>query len=233
MYPDAGVKGDFVVFKHIITAAYLSLFIYIVLIFRLLLAFLRLKSSPEIKMLIFITACSIAFSFLLILSNTLWRELQFICDAAFVGISLLFIFFLIRYPHYLEKAQQESQEIRYRKSQIEKLNKQKIIEKLDYLIDEQRIYLDKSLTLEALGRKLGLSPSQLSELLNSHYHTGFNSFINSFRIEEVKLILNKRPEANILHTAFECGFNSKTTFNAAFRKFTGLTPSEYKKQIFS
>ena len=230
LYPDAGIKGNLAVFKYIITAAYLSFFIYIVFMFRLLLAFFRFRKSPEIKLLIVINLCSIVFSFLLILSNTAWSELQFICDAAFVFISLLFIFFLIRYPHYLDKVQKESQAIRYRKSQIERLNKQKIIKKLDYLIEHEKIYLDRSVSLKTLSDKLDMSSSQLSELLNSHYNTGFNSFINSYRIEEARTLLKNKSGINILDVAFECGFNSKTTFNTAFRRFTGLTPSEYKKK---
>ena len=230
-YLDAADKGEFPVFKQIISASYLSFFIYLILIFRLLMSFYRRKKSLKIKLLLFINLCSIVFAFLLILSNTLWREIQFISDLAFVCISLLFIFFLIRYPDYFNKAQKESQEIRYRKSQIDKLDKQKIIKRLESLIEDEKIYIDRSVSLKTLSTRLGLSSSQLSELLNSHYDTGFNSFINSYRIEEAKTLLNKKSGMNILETAFECGFNSKTTFNTAFRKFTGMTPTEYRKQI--
>ena len=231
IFPDPDIKGVLPVFKHIVSASYLVLFMYLLGVFRLLLVFYRKKRAPELKTLIFITFCGLVSSVLLILSNTVWRELQFIGDVAFVCISVLFIFFLIRYPYYFSIAQKESRERRYRKSQIEKLNKQKLIERLDLLIENEKIYLDRSVSLKTVSGKLDISLPQLSELLNSHHNAGFNNFINSHRVGEAKTLLHVKTDVNILEIAFECGFNSKTAFNTAFRKFTGLTPTEYKKQL--
>ena len=204
-----------------------------IFIFRLLLSYYKLKKETEIKTLILIIGCCIIFAFILILSNTLWRELQFISALAFACIPVLFIIFLIRYPHYLDRAQKESQKIRYRNSHITGLNKQAVIGQLETLLEQEKVYRDRTLTVKTLSEKLGITLQQLSELLNSHYNSNFNSFINIYRVEYAKMILQTRPDGNILEIAFECGFNSKSTFNAAFKKLTGITPTEYKKQIFS
>ncbi len=233
IFPDPAVKVALSVFRHIVSASYLVFFIYLIGVYRLLQAFYLKERSRALRLLIFITVFGLVACVLLILSNTLVWELQFIGDVAFVCISLLFIFFLIRYPHYFSIAQKESRERRYRRSRIERLNKQRLMEQLDVLMEKDKIYLDKSVSLEGVSRMLDISSSQFSELLNSHYNAGFNSFINAHRVEEVKILLQTMAGVNILKVAFVCGFNSKSTFNTAFRKFTGLTPSEYKKQLSS
>ncbi len=227
------IRGSLPVFKAIFSAACLSLFIYLFLIIRRLRIFYRRKKSPQIAVLIFIASCSLFFSLIFILSWTLVRELQFVSDASFACTSTLFIFFLIRYPNYFNRVQHDAQGIRYRKSQIEKLNTQKLMERIESLIEEEKIHMDRSVSLKTLSGELDISSSQLSELLNSHHKASFNNFINSHRVEEAKTLLHAKTDVNILEIAFECGFNSKTAFNTAFRKFTGLTPSEYKKQLSS
>ena len=233
VFPSLDIKIGLLIIEMITSLSYLSLFIYLILIYRTLHSYYIDKDkSPEIRFLRYIILCSIIFSFFLLLSNILWPVLHLISQIAFLCIPLLFIFFLIRYPRYLRKAQQESQEIRYRNSQIGSLDKDKVITQLDSLMDEKRIYKENNLSVKTLSAKLKISSPQLSELLNSHYKTNFNNFINIRRVEEIKTILHEKADENLLKIALDCGFNSKTTFNASFRKFTGMTPSDYKKQFF-
>ncbi|MDC7226899.1 MAG: helix-turn-helix domain-containing protein [Spirochaetales bacterium] len=203
------------------------------MIFRLLRLYYQKLKTSEIKTLIHIIICSLVFSVALLLSETLWPNLQYIGHLAFLLIPMSFIFFLIRYPAYFNKAQEESQEIRYRNSQLGSVNKEEVVAGLDALLKQEKIYIDRTVTLSNLSSRLNISSAQLSEFLNSQYGTNFNNFINSYRIEEVKRILNNSPDTNVLETAFNCGFNSKSAFNTNFRKFTGLTPSEYKKKVSS
>jgi AraC-like DNA-binding protein len=67
-------------------------------------------------------------------------------------------------------------------------------------------------------------------MLNEHFHKNFSDYINSLRIEEAKKILQD-PANNktILEILYETGFNSKASFNAYFKKETGLTPTEFKE----
>ena len=100
-----------------------------------------------------------------------------------------------------------------------------------FIIDEQN-YLDADLTLDLVSEKLGLSKSYLSRLINSELKTSFTDFVNHLRIEEAKLIIQNptSEKFTLIAIGLEAGFNSKSAFNNAFKKYTGLTPSEYKKK---
>jgi AraC-like DNA-binding protein len=71
----------------------------------------------------------------------------------------------------------------------------------------------------------------LSFAINNGFGKNFNDFINELRIEEVKSRMERSGDAGLLAIAFESGFNSKATFNRAFKKFTGLTPREYQENL--
>ena len=81
-----------------------------------------------------------------------------------------------------------------------------------------------------IGSKLDLSIHEISELLNHHMQTNFNQFINGFRIDKAKSILLDSPDMTVLDIGFDVGFNSKSSFNSIFKKTTGLTPSQFRKQ---
>jgi YesN/AraC family two-component response regulator len=85
--------------------------------------------------------------------------------------------------------------------------------------------------LKTLAERLGVHYNYLSQIINEQFKQNFNDFINKYRIEEAKKIL-KTPsgsEKTILEIAYETGFYSKSVFNTAFKKFTGKTPSEFRK----
>jgi AraC-like DNA-binding protein len=103
-------------------------------------------------------------------------------------------------------------------------------ERLTELMTDERVYRDGEMTLAGLARRLSLTPHQLSEFLNEQMGEGFRDYVSRHRIEEASRILRETPRANIMAVCFRVGFNSKSSFNTAFRKFTGLTPSEYKNR---
>lgn len=97
------------------------------------------------------------------------------------------------------------------------------------LMASEKPYLDPTITLTELARRLSTNPSTLSKTINNGFDQNFNDFINSRRVEAFKERAQD-PESNrltLLGIANECGFNSKATFNRAFRKFTGKSPREY------
>lgn len=106
------------------------------------------------------------------------------------------------------------------------------IEKL--IIGEKR-YLDATITLDCIAEELHLSKSHLSRLINSDLGVSFPDYINALRVEEAKQYLSRSEFANytLVAIGLEAGFNSKTTFNNAFKKCTGLTPSQFKNSITS
>ena len=108
-------------------------------------------------------------------------------------------------------------------------------EKIERCFTEKKPYLDPELTLKQLAAQLGTNSSVLSKAINSSFGKNFNEFINSYRIEEVKkqLKANVHEQQTLLSIAMDCGFNSKPTFNRAFKKLLGQSPREYLAQLKS
>ncbi len=103
------------------------------------------------------------------------------------------------------------------------------LEKLRRAMEEGKAYLDPDLTLTALADKLGMPRNRLSRLINETIGKSYNDFINGYRVKESKALLESAdPGMDVLGVAFESGFNSKATFYAAFKRMTGMTPSEYR-----
>jgi AraC-like DNA-binding protein len=93
-----------------------------------------------------------------------------------------------------------------------------------------KIYLEPELSLEMLAARINMPKHYLTQLLNEGINKNFYLFINEYRINEAKKrIHNSKEEISILSLAYECGFNSKSSFNNYFKKITGLTPTEYKE----
>ncbi|WP_319480220.1 helix-turn-helix domain-containing protein [uncultured Draconibacterium sp.] len=104
--------------------------------------------------------------------------------------------------------------------------------RLETAIEEEKVYTENELSLAELSKKINIQAYQLSELISRLYNESFFDFINRHRIEEIKARIED-PESDsysLLGIAMDSGFNSKSSFNTAFKKFTGLTPSEYRKQ---
>lgn len=96
---------------------------------------------------------------------------------------------------------------------------------------KKKEYLDPELTLTTMAKSLNIAPNKLSEVLSKYLDTSFYDLINSHRIEEIKHAIFKIEFSNwtILAIAFEHGYNSKSTFNSAFKKYTGMTPTQFKQ----
>jgi AraC-like DNA-binding protein len=96
----------------------------------------------------------------------------------------------------------------------------------------QKPYLEPELTLDQLANQLSLKPRTLSQVINKLKGQNFFDFINHYRIEEASRLLThpKDPKITVLEILYQVGFNSKSSFNTLFKKYTGLTPSEFKKK---
>ena len=96
----------------------------------------------------------------------------------------------------------------------------------------ERLFLDPELTVEKVGQRTGLTPKIISAVLNQHLHKNFNSFMNEYRVEEIKQRLTTPAYEHLTLTgiAFECGFNSQATFQRAFKQQTGMSPGEFALQ---
>ena len=107
-----------------------------------------------------------------------------------------------------------------------------LISRLEHQMLIEKPYLKHSLNLEQLAKQLDIPARVLSKSINNHFQTNFYEFVNSYRINKAKTILEDREQDNkkMIEILNECGFNSKATFNSFFKKITGSTPTQYRKQ---
>ncbi|NJN26540.1 MAG: AraC family transcriptional regulator [Cyclobacteriaceae bacterium] len=171
-----------------------------------------------------------------------WVELRLIL----LTIASLWVFFLGYYsikktPFYrsyhcpgmdtleyatLQKQPEKYEKTRLKEEEIPGLKKNL----LDYMV-QTRPYLNQNLTIGELAELLHMPTYQLSQLINDQLGQSFYEFINTYRVEEVKLRFfdPKYSHLTLPGIAMECGFSSKASFNRIFKQMTGLTPTEYIK----
>lgn len=106
-------------------------------------------------------------------------------------------------------------------------------DKLSELMEQQKLFENPRLTLSDVAKELNITTKTVSSTVNSGFNMNFNDFINHHRIEAVKAKLNKGEQntTTLLGIALDCGFNSKATFNRAFKKSTMLSPKDYLEKI--
>jgi AraC-like DNA-binding protein len=153
----------------------------------------------------------------------------------YIALSCSFVFYSLSFylmTHGQEPMTEREQKKKYERSVLYADLTQDIQQKLKNCIHEEKPYLNSELTLPLLADQLKVAVHHLSQVINEQYGMNFSDFINQHRIEEMKirLIDTHYHHFKIEQIAFDTGFNSKSTFQAACKKFTGLTPSEYRKQ---
>jgi YesN/AraC family two-component response regulator len=107
-----------------------------------------------------------------------------------------------------------------------------IVSRINEAMQSERLYQQAELTLQNLADRIKIPPYQVSQAINEGMHKNFYDLVNGYRVDEAKRLLLdvKNRNFTILSVGFEAGFNSKTTFNTVFKKFTGVTPTEYRQQ---
>ncbi len=112
--------------------------------------------------------------------------------------------------------------------QIEEYKKQLLV-----LLESEKPFLNPQVSLADLSEKLSVSTKHLSQVINQSFGKSFFDFINTYRIQEVQQILKESGDdkLTVLEAMYEAGFNSKSSFNTAFKKETGQTPTEFRKMI--
>lgn len=108
-----------------------------------------------------------------------------------------------------------------------------MVDQINNLLNNDKLYTNNNLTIELLADKLNTNRTYLSRVINQTFNCNFSSLINKYRINEARKLLSdpKFESYSIEGIAFEVGYNSKSVFNNAFKKQTGLTPSFYKNEM--
>lgn len=162
-----------------------------------------------------------------------------------VCVLLITIFFVLKALYQPELFTGINMNLKPVKSIIEKNTSKTVIQKstsenqylkeLTSFMETEKPYLDFELTLQKLASQLNISEKELSILINHHLGKHFFDFINEYRINEAKIILENPDEegTTILEILYQVGFNSKSSFYTAFKKTTNQTPTQFRKEAFS
>lgn len=132
-----------------------------------------------------------------------------------------------------EQGNGDSKESKYQKSGLSEENADAYLEHILILMDKEKPFMNPELTLKDLSDITGISTHNLSEVLNTRLNQNFFDFINSYRIKKVQEDISghDKDHLTLLAIAMDAGFNSKSGFNAIFKRFTGQTPSQYRNQV--
>jgi len=216
----------------LIMAGVLFLLVQYVLLLRLEVGFINDDKTREpvhisiiISILYMADIMLIAAGF--ILSNSV------ILNSGILVIGLTGIFYLLfenRYPDFYQLVAREEKQKKYRRSLLEGLGKDKIVQRLRELMEEDKIYRQFELKLDEVAAMLLITPHQLSELMNDYVGMNFSSYINQYRVDEARGLLVNSPNQSTLSIGLQVGFGSKPSFNTIFKQKTGMTPSEYRKK---
>lgn len=109
------------------------------------------------------------------------------------------------------------------------------VERIRSAMDTGRLYLNPRLTVNGFAAHVKLPPRRVSSVIKHHFGRNFLEFVNGYRVDEAKRILADpaNRDNSVLDIAVKAGFNSKATFNRFFKKFAGVTPTEYRRRSLS
>ena len=121
----------------------------------------------------------------------------------------------------------------YKKSGLSEEKVEAMFQKLLVHFEQNKPYLDENLSLTLLAQQIDLSPNQISQVINQKSSSNFFNFVNAYRVETVKERLRDKSYAHysILAIGYDCGFQSKSSFNKVFKQMVGKTPVEYQKSV--
>jgi ligand-binding sensor domain-containing protein/AraC-like DNA-binding protein len=135
--------------------------------------------------------------------------------------------------YYIYKKRPFDRKEKYKTSALTPQFAGECIKRLERLMETEKLYRDADLSLQSLAEKISVSPHVLSQVLNEKLNRNFPDFINWYRVEEAKKIFRtpKGAQKKIAAVAFDVGFNTIVAFYNAFKKYTDMTPAQYKKQV--
>lgn len=122
---------------------------------------------------------------------------------------------------------------KYARSALDGPTRMRIQRKLREAMNSLQSFRDSRLTLRGLCQQIKENPHYVSQVINQDLGSDFYDFVNGHRIDQAKEALAVTPDKTVLEIGLAVGFNSKSTFNSAFRRYTGMTPTEYRESLRS
>jgi len=222
---------DVIIFKFFAVASIAQILIYHFWLIKVLVPSLRGNGEKNIIYITFTISFLSSISSATVIPGYIFGDVSYIrYSALFIAICVIITHLTgIRYPDFLQMLSMKVKRGIYSRSLLKGLDVDRYMLELENLMTEKKIYRDDEINLADTAISLGITHHQLSQLLNERLSMNFNTYINSYRIEDAKKLLIANPDRTVLTIAYEVGFNSKSSFYESFTKITGITPVEYRK----
>lgn len=214
--------------RWIVKGIYIQWLVYIAFSIKYILpVFYKLKKK-EIFAKMDVWLLSIFFGVALI-----WLAYSIAAYTSYIvgALSFTFILYLIALLLVFRNSQPSTffqEKEKYKNKELDAITIEGIKQKI-VLIVENELFLNPNLTLDETAKELKISKHHLSQYLNEKLGKSFTNFINEYRIEKAKELLQSKNNYTIEGLGYDSGFNSKSTFFTTFKRITGKTPSEYQK----
>ena len=150
----------------------------------------------------------------------------------FFGVVIVYTAAIIslRQPEIISGTSEIKGEPKYERTVISKEEAENYLSQLNSLMNEDKLFLNSELNIRMLAETIGISHHKLSQVINEFTKMNFSDYLNKYRIEEAKqrLVNPNYASVTVLSIAYDVGFNNKASFNNAFKKITGQTPTEFR-----
>lgn len=208
---------------------YLHFLIYLLFTFRYILQQKKAGLAKEVFDLLRLFFYGLLAIWVVYVLNLFDEVVPYIIGPILYSIVAYVISYIVFSKGYIQKIDQT----KYKTTPVTDEQSQLVYTKILRLIVEEKQFQNADLTLKSLSEALNTSPQIVSLVINQKSGKNFNNFINTYRIEESKrlLQLEKFKNQTIAAIAYEVGFNSISSFNTAFKKQTGETPMTYRQQL--
>ncbi|MGE5805929.1 MAG: helix-turn-helix domain-containing protein [Ignavibacteria bacterium] len=225
------------------TAIYLISFLFIqnILYFIFILkdlkpAFESKKEKSKLRFFKILLISTVVLFFLKLIIFIIWNILEYtdICifmTGIFFSVVFIIINFLVIFS--LNNPDALIGSLKYQATPLSENELSIQLENIIAVLTSNKLFTDPLLSLERLSKSSKIPEKLLSQVINQSSGLNYNDFINRYRIDYAQQLIKKEISKKVLEIAYECGFNSKTTFNTAFKKFTGITPTQFRENLSS
>ncbi len=155
-----------------------------------------------------------------------------------LGMAYLILFFYIKKPSLfiIDKnisTEKEENPLKYTKQNLSEITRKEYLKKIEEYFFLRKPFLEETISLSEISSKIGIPTHHFSMTINIEKNQNFHNFINYYRIEEAKKILEnkKYSDTTILDIAYKSGFQSKSVFNRVFKQITGKSPKDYRSSF--
>lgn len=146
--------------------------------------------------------------------------------------SILLFYKALKQPQVLLDASEQPPIKKYKNSKLKIEEKDELLKIIEDHFKSEKPFLNPSLTISNVSKSINVPSKHISQVINESLNKNFYDFTNSYRINEaiIHLCENKDSAKTILEILYQSGFNSKSAFNAVFKKQTGMTPTEFRQE---